>query len=364
MRRTSVRLGLALALGLLGTGCAPEATPPTSPDVSFDRGGIPRHGDDRDENDDRTISYAVIGDAPYGATALADFPKLIAGINADPAIHRVIHVGDIKGGSQQCSDAWFNYVAASFATFSDPLVFTPGDNDWTDCHRANNGGYNPLERLATLRDVFFSNPGVTLGGRQVRIKAQHGYPENQEWMASNVVFAAFHVLGSNNGRAPWFGDRAAPNTGETPAETASREAEWSSRNAANLRWLNRAFEKARDERARGVVLFLQADMWHPEDRTDGASFEAHTAFVTRLAQLARQYGRPVLLIAGDSHDYRVDPGVPWFTEYGVAPVANITQIIVDRSLEAASDASPIDYLRLTIDPLSAAVFSWSNVIVP
>jgi hypothetical protein len=28
-----------------------------------------------------------------------------------------------------------------------PAVFTPGDNDWTDCDRANNGGFNSLERL-------------------------------------------------------------------------------------------------------------------------------------------------------------------------------------------------------------------------
>jgi hypothetical protein len=368
MRRISSRLGLALALGLLGTGCAPDSTAPTAPAVSFDRDGGSRGDDDRDERDEhdnRAVSYAVIGDAPYGVQAVADFPRLIAGINADPAVRRVIHVGDVKGGSDLCTDAAFEAVAARFTTFSDPLVFTPGDNDWTDCHRANNGGYNPLERLDKVREIFFANPGVTLGGRQVRIKAQRNYPENQTWMASDVVFSALHVIGSNNGRGAWFGDRAAPHTGETPAETASREAEWAARSAANLRWLDRTFEQAREERAKGVVLFMQADMWHPEDRMNPAiSFEAHTAFVARLGQLARQFRRPVLIIAGDYHNYRVDAGVPWFSLYGVSPVANITQIIVDRSLEAASDATPIDYLRLTINPRTAAVFSWENVVVP
>ena len=80
--------------------------------------------------------------------------------------------------------------------------------------------------------------------------------------------------------------------------------------------------------------------------------------------LATRYGRPVLILAGDYHNYRVDVGVPWFSLYGVSPVANITQIIVDRSIEATTDASPIDYLRLTIDPKSTAVFSWEQVAVP
>ena len=114
-----------------------------------------------------------------------------------------------------------------------------------------------------------------------------------------------------------------------------------------------------------MVLFYQADMWNQPDRDAGISFEAHRGFVTRLAALATEFGRPVLVVVGDYHDYRVDVGVPWFsTFYGVAGPANLTQIVVDRSIEATTDASPIDYLRLKIDPASPAVFSWENVIVP
>ena len=67
---------------------------------------------------------------------------------------------------------------------------------------------------------------------------------------------------------------------------------------------------------------------------------------------------------GDSHNFRVDAGVPWFSLFGVTPPANVTQIVVDRSIEDVTDASPIDYLRLTIDPRSHAVFSWEQVNVP
>jgi hypothetical protein len=67
----------------------------------------------------------------------------------------------------------------------------------------------------------------------------------------------------------------------------------------------------------------------------------------------------VLLVSGDSHDYRVDAGVPWFSLYGATPPANVTQIIVDRSIE--DDA---DWLRLHVDPAAPGVFSWTQVFVP
>jgi hypothetical protein len=355
MHRPASPLWLALALGILGTSCSQDATTPTNP-LSADR--------QHEDNEHRPVTYAVIGDVPYApAGPINGFPTLVNAINADPAVERVIHVGDIKGGSSLCSDVYFDSMATAFTTFADPLVYAIGDNEWTDCHRANNGGYNPLDRLARIRALFFANPGYTLGGQQVRLRDQRRYPENQMWTASDVVFSVFHIIGSNNGRDPWFGDRASP-VGETPAETASREAEWSARTLADLRWLDETFEEAREEHARGVVLFFQADMWHPDDRAAGASFTSFTGFVTRLAQLARRFRRPVLLVSGDSHNYRVDVGVPWFDLYGVTPAANITQVIVDRSVEGATDASPIDYLRLTIDPKSPAVFSWEQVNVP
>ena len=108
------------------------------------------------------------------------------------------------------------------------------------------------------------------GRRRVRIKDQKNYPENQQWMAADVVFSVFHIIASGNGRAPWFGDRGVPpGRGETAAETAAREAEWTARDRANLQWLDRTFETAQEERAKGVVLFFQADIAYQAVR-DGA----------------------------------------------------------------------------------------------
>jgi hypothetical protein len=78
----------------------------------------------------------------------------------------------------------------------------------------------------------------------------------------------------------------------------------------------------------------------------------------RRAELAAEFDGPILPVSGDSHNLRVDAGVPWFSLYGATPQANVTQLVVDRSLE--DDA---DFVRLHVDPKTPGVFSWGNVTV-
>jgi calcineurin-like phosphoesterase family protein len=332
------------ALTLLAAACSQPTSPPAS------SSGTPSASSTPINQSATPLDIAVIGDVPYGDAARVQLPSFVDAINADPKVRLVVHVGDIKSGSDLCSDAIFNYVSDQFKRFADPLVYAIGDNEWTDCHRANNGGFLPLERLAKVRELFFPTPGRTLGARNMGVEAQQGNPENQLWVQSRVTFAALHIIGSNNGLDPW-----------TPPldQPAAREAEVGARNAANIAWLEQTFEVARKQGSAGIVLFYQADLWHPDDRAAGASFTAHTDFVRRLAELAAGFDGPVLLVSGDSHGYRVDTGVPWFTLYGATPQTNVTQIIVDRSIE--DDA---DWLRLHVDPLSSGVFSWEQVFVP
>ena len=193
MNRSTAGAWLAVGFAVLSTGCAPDRATPTDMNNitlrSASRSGgdddAASRTDDRDEDENRAVTYAVIGDVPYEPrtpSALSVMPKLIGAINADPDVSRAIHLGDIKSGSTKCSDSWFQSISDQFKTFADPLVYAIGDNEWTDCHRANNGGYNPIERLSAIRTLFFSRPGYTLGGVQKRVKAQRHYPENVSWM--------------------------------------------------------------------------------------------------------------------------------------------------------------------------------------
>jgi hypothetical protein len=135
-----------------------------------------------------------------------------------------------------------------FSASRHPFILTPGDNDWTDCHYVKDRVVDPIERLATVRKLFFSG-AESLGQRRIPLTVQASDPryakfvENRLWAHGGVLFVTVHVVGSNNNR------------GRTP----EMDAEYAERNAANLAWLAQAFQRGRQEQARAVVIFTQAN---------------------------------------------------------------------------------------------------------
>lgn len=334
----------------------------------------------------KTTTYAVIGDTPYGSPALAAFPAQIQKINADPAVSLVMHVGDIKNGSSRCDTSYFETIKSDFDLFADPLVYTPGDNEWTDCHRANNGGYQPAgktvvsslapngpiangaatgqpganvpSRLDEIRRIFFGTRDRTMGQRTRHVLSQGpSYPENVRFAQGigGVTVGTMHVVGSNNNLLPWF------DAAETAALTKARTTEAARRDAANLRWLDRVFADAATNNSKAVLLGIQADMWDPFIVTNPLAYSGFTNFVQKLAAKSVAFGKPVLLINGDSHIYGTDTPLADHTAvnstiYGVTQdVPNLTRVTVNGSNNA------LEYLRLTIDTATPAVFSWERV---
>ena len=205
MHRSEMLLSLAVALSL-GTGCARDGAPvtPTAPSLSI--------GDPVNTGSKNPFTIAVIGDMPYGDAKLAELPRLLDLIDSDPKVDLVAHLGDIKAGkNSDCSDAYFAMVKGLYDGLKDPFLYTPGDNEWTDCHVAskNNGFYVPTERLQAIRALFYPVPGETLGGRRKQVLTQAddpanaAYVENTMFMESRVVFAALNITGSNNDLVPW-----------------------------------------------------------------------------------------------------------------------------------------------------------------
>jgi hypothetical protein len=275
-------------------------------------------------------TFAVIGDIPYGDAQIAAFPGRIGQINADPDVSLVVHLGDIKSGSSVCSDDYFAMIRADFDTFADPLVYTPGDNEWTDCHRPNNGGYNPLERLAAIRTLFFPHPGTTLGQRPMDVTSQaaEGIPENVRWRRDHVQFAALDIPGSNNSLAPWTGQ-----TTPTPQQTV----EVMTRTAADIGLIRATFADARARHDDTVVLLTQADMFDPTvPNPTFADYFGFQPIVTALVQEASTFSGPVYLFNGDSHVYNSDQplaaGSPWLALYGVTtPLTNLQRVSAEGS---------------------------------
>ncbi len=264
------------------------------------------------------FSFALIGDAPYGTEAIRLFPSLVGDVDADPDVVIVAHVGDVRGGDTDCSDAVLRQTFDLFQAFDDAFWFTPGDNEWTDCHRS--GGFLPTERLAFVRALFFPNPLQTTGGApltvetqaQSAVPAQQPYIENTLFQRECVTFGAVHVVGSNDGTEPWAqypGDFA---LGLAPGDQPTlRLAEISARRAAAIAWIDRIFDQATLDGSEAVFIMMQAEPF------DDANYGAVRA---EVVQRATAFGRPVLLGHGDSHTYQFTPGY--------AGVANLTRVEV------------------------------------
>jgi hypothetical protein len=344
---------------------------------------------------------AVFGDEPYGTTPTdtAQFeatPAFIDSINADPDVSRVLQVGDIHSGKQYCTESYDRSISDLWARFDDPLVYTPGDNEWSDCHKAAEGGGtynaatgqidyvkdadgrpvdyaggNPVANLALVRSIFFPQPGVTLGIHKRIVLSQRyaydrahpadrKYVENVIWEQNGVLDVAINLPGgSNNDTDVWYG---------APTASPEQTQEVAERTGADLRWLDTAFRLARLSRAKGVVIVAQADMWDPEK---GPAHQAgYEPFVKSIADHTTKLGRPVLMFNGDSHVYQsgnpLSPGDPNYDIHPGYDVANFHRVVVHGS------TFPLEWLKLTIDPhadhpagdSSFGPFSWQRMIQP
>jgi hypothetical protein len=338
LRRSSMAAAMATAALALGAG------------------GAGAHG----------VDYAIIGDIPYGAPLIAEFPSDVAEINADPAVRRVVHLGDIKNGSSRCDTSYFQLIRSDFDGFADPLVYTPGDNEWTDCHRANNGGYQPAgpvpagqepSRLDEVRSLFFDRPGHTLGQHSAPVEYQsRRFPENVLWRDEDTVWATLNLPGSNNDLVPWFD----PN--ESDALKAIQADEVATRTLTDLDWLDHAFRVARREHAAAVAIGIQADMFDPAAVASNQVY-GFTPIVQELARRAAEFGKPVLLLNGDSHLFETDRPLADPSSTGsqlyhvIVPAPNLVRVTVQGSTNV-----PHEWLKLHVDPHTADVFSWQNVV--
>lgn len=273
----------------------------------------------------KDIVFTAIGDQPYFDESA--FEKLISKINADQQSQLTIHVGDIKSGSTTCTDERFLRVQQLFATFQKPFIYTPGDNEWTDCHRISNGSYEPTERLAKIRELFFKTKfshGITYQAleRQGDIHSQYAmYIENVRWWQDDVLFVTLHQVGSNNNLDP-----------KIPGAIT----EYTARNRANLAWLQESFAIASKKEAAAIVLAMQADtfdQWIPKE-------SGFTDFLTVFGNEAQQFKKPILVIQGDSHQYKVDQA---FKNNEQQTIRHVIRLIVPG-------ANLVEAVQVTIKP--------------
>jgi len=252
----------------------------------------------------RNYDVALFGDTPYGTAKEPAYERLIADVNTYHPLFAA-HIGDTKSGSTLCEDAQATKTYGYFSRFLMPVLYSVGDNEWTDCMRVNNGAYDPLGRLELIRRTFFST-SESLGNstftvtRQSDDPAYRLYRENAMVVIGPAVFATIHMPGSNNnleyktvqGAANPFYDN---------------DKEFTARNAANVAWLHATFQAARDNAAYGVMILAQANIFETFMSTGtGSTHSGFADFVAALREETQKFDGQVVMVSGDSHYMRID----------------------------------------------------------
>ena len=151
----------------------------------------------------QSFSFGLWGDMPYKkAGDDSKLPAVLQSINQSD-IAFSIYDGDIKDGSSKCTDDVYTDALKMFDRLAKPVVYVPGDNEWTDCHRLNAGGYDPVERLQFIRALHFAdaksqgkNPIALI--RQSDLQPQFSeFVENAYWISGKTLFSKKDFYNSN-----------------------------------------------------------------------------------------------------------------------------------------------------------------------
>jgi hypothetical protein len=325
--------------------------------------------DDGGRPGERRATYAIglWGDLPYSSEqAVPGVARLIADMNAENLAFTA-HDGDLKSGSSRCDDSVYLNSLAFFNMLEAPVVFTPGDNDWTDCDRANNGGYSSLERLDLERRLFFSTD-FSLGQRTMPQEVQQDVSclgvigpvscvENRRWDIGGVTYATLNVQGSCNNLC----------------DTAPNPAEYAARNASNILWLRETFAHAAARQSAAIMLITQANPgWDQSDptraplrdprtlaQTDGLP-DGFRDYLSALRAEVAAFRKPVAYVHGDSHYFRIDKP---FLDAAGRRLENFTRVETfgDNQQNGTND---VHWLKVIVDVKSREVFSYEPQMVP
>lgn len=284
------------------------------------------------------FTFVALGCMPYGADDYAGYERLLAEISRHrPAF--TVHCGDTKAGAAAPTDDFLPRVRNGFNSVAGPVIYTPGDNEWTDVHRT---GQDPLVWLNKIRELYFADER-SLGQQPIPLVTQRRDPafakfvENARWSRGNVVFATLHMVGSNNNC--------------NPADAVAMQ-EFRERDAANAAWIRATFAEARATQAVGVALFFQAQ---PLGGVVAGRESGFAQFRATVAAEARVFARPVLLVHADAHRYRLE--TPIRLRADAEPLDNVTRL-------ETFGARDLHAVIVTVDPASPQVFLGGPLLVP
>lgn len=317
------------------------------------------------------FQFGVVGDTSYSKVAEQEFDRLMAATNRENLAF-IVHVGDFEADpnpyerdpdkiTMPCTDENFQRVLATFQKSANPFLLTPGDNDWSDCFKLKARKFDPMERLAKVREMFFPE-GRSLGQKTIAVDSQakeagfKQYRENLIWSLNGVTFVTLHVVGSNNNKGV----------------TSEMDVEHAERTKANVAWMKKAFADAKAKNSIGLVLFTQANpgfetQWTPSlVRRHFLRFpevkvpvkpapSGYDEILNALAEEMETYKRPTLYVHGDTHFFHVSK--PLLSKKSKRLFENFTRV------ETFGDPDT-HWVRISVDSAKSDLFTIEPEIVP
>jgi len=210
----------------------------------------------------------------------------------------VMHLGDLKSGGKSCTDDLLKeHKALLEQIYPGKVIYTPGDNDWTDCDRKYLPySFDELERLDFLIKLMFQTPSL-LTENLPSIMTQHSQIENKLWINERLAISTVHIVGTSNGRV---------NISKSNQQLAIKKAD--ERDDKNLAWLKQIEENS--ENFDALIIGFQADIYQQSvlasDSCGDSSLktcDAFTAYRQAFKDLAKRINKPVLISHGDTGEF-------------------------------------------------------------
>ncbi|MBY4898753.1 metallophosphoesterase [Cupriavidus sp. AU9028] len=290
---------------------------------------------------------ALLADLPQWPDAEPATQRLLESL-AQRKVDLVVHAGGIKGDTESCGDPLLGSRLQLLNQSPVPVLFVPGETEWAECGKHVAGSFDPDERLARLRELYFPDDR-TLGEKALPVMRQsdqakfRSYRENARLVLGNVLLVGLNVPGDNNNYR----------------YEAGRNGEFEDRREANRQWLARAFSLAQQEEMSGIVLVMHADPlfangWEKRGKPSlldgfirGRQRDGYLEIKRQLRELVADYRGRVLLVHSSYNGFGID--TPLRDTQGKV-LRNFTRV-------ALPVGSPRQWTELTISPDSPALFS-------
>jgi len=243
------------------------------------------------------IQFSAMGDTPYGIIDTRKLTHQLTNLNPNSAF--AIHLGDIKSGLMPCSESWYQQIANILRQSPKRLFIIPGDNEWNDC-------LNPEEAWIFWTRYFlhFDNQWPDT----FPVLRDNRHLENFAFVSNEVLFVGINLVGGK----------------------VLDSIQWSLQDRDNIKWIETQLHDKKQAISR-LVIFGHA-----------LPNRQHRTFFIMLNDLAQSFGKPILYMHGDGHE--------WIQDYPF-PAKNILRVEVEQG----SKANPVNVI-VTDDPDEPFVF--------